>query len=64
MTINEMIAKFEAIRAQHGDVEVMIGESDEAIRSINYVNLYIAEEDEFPEEWDMPEGFIFVEIGQ
>lgn len=48
MTINEMIAKLETIREQHGDIEVMIGESDEAIRSI--ANLRIAEEDEFPEE--------------
>ena len=64
MTINEMIAKLEAIRAQHGDIEVMINESDSAIRSINYTNLRIAEDGEFPDKWDMPEGFTFVEIGQ
>lgn len=64
MTINEMIAKLEAIRAQHGDIEVMYSESDQVIRSINYSNLRVAKQDEFPENWDMPAGFTFVEIGQ
>jgi hypothetical protein len=64
MTINEMIAKLEAIRAQHGDIEVLFNESDNAIRSITYCNSRVAEEGEFPDDWDMPEGFTFVEIGQ
>jgi hypothetical protein len=64
MTINEVIAKLEAIRAQHGDIEVMFSESDSVIRSMTYCNSRVAEEGEFPDDWDMPEGFTFVEIGQ
>jgi hypothetical protein len=64
MTINEMIAKLEAIRTQHGDIEVMFIENNSLFRSISYCNPRVAEEDEFPEDWDMPEGFTFVELGQ
>ena len=64
MTINEMIAKLEAIRNEHGNIDVMINETDDAIRSISFANLRVAEDGEFPDEWDMPEGFTFVELGQ
>lgn len=64
MTVSEMIRNLTAILAEQGDIEVMFNDDDDEIRSISYSNVRVAEQDEFDEDWGMPEGFTFVEIGQ
>lgn len=64
MTVSEMIRNLTAILAEQGDIEVMFNDGHDEIRSVSYTNVRVAEQDEFPEDWDMPEGFTFVEIGQ
>jgi hypothetical protein len=34
------------------------------IVGIGYANVRIAEDGEFPDDWNMPEGFTFVELGR
>ena len=64
MTINELIANLEAIRNEHGDIEVLHYADMDQIVGIDYANVRIAEDGEFPDDWNMPEGFTFVELGQ
>ena len=64
MTINELIANLEAIRNEHGDIEVLHYVDMDQIVGIGYANVRIAEDGEFPDDWNMPEGFTFVELGQ
>ena len=64
MTVSEMIRTLTTILATQGDIEVMFNDGRDEIRAVSYCNVHITEEGEFPEDWDMPEGFTFVEIGQ
>jgi hypothetical protein len=64
MTINELIAQLETIRAEYGDIEVLHYADMDQIVGIGYANVRIAEDDEFPDDWNMPEGFTFVELGR
>lgn len=64
MTVSEMIRNLTTILAEQGDIDVMFVDFDDAVRSVSYCNTRVAEQDEFPEDWDMPEGLTFVEIGQ
>jgi len=61
MKIKKMIDKLQKIEKEHGDIDVMYQDGDgESYWSINSANFREAEEDEFPEDWEMPEGFKFV----
>ena len=64
MKINALIKKLAAIQSKQGNVEVMFedGNGDYGPWSISDVKFNVAEEDEFPEDFDMPEGFKFVLI--
>jgi hypothetical protein len=64
MTINELIAQLETIRAEYGDIEVLQDANMDEIVGIGYANVRIAEDGEFPDDWNMPEGFTFVELGR
>ena len=64
MSINELIAKLQAIHAEHGDIEVLHYTDMDQIVGIGYANVRVTEDGEFPDDWNMPEGFTFVELGQ
>lgn len=60
MTVTEAIKKLQAIEAQgHGNVPVFDGE----FCSIDFVRLGIAEDSQFPKDWNMPAGVVYVQIG-
>ena len=59
MKIKQLIAKLEQIQAEHGDIHVML-EMDDDISEVLTAYFHVAEEDEFPEEYNMPTGFKFV----
>ncbi len=65
MKISEMIERLEKAKEKHGDVEVMFDDSESGYgpwaAQTGYVE--VAEEDQYPEEFDMPEGFTFFLIG-
>lgn len=59
MKINAMIKRLERLRDKHGNLEVFydgeVGPTD--IADMYYV---VADENEYPVDWDMPEGTKFV----
>ena len=64
MKIAALIKKLEAIKAKQGNVEVMFedGNGDYGPWGISDVKFNVADEDEFPEDFDMPKGFKFALI--
>ncbi len=65
MTILELANRLKAIWEVHGDIPVMFtdpnnGSTYEAFT----VKRLVAEEGQYPEDWDMPAGFEFVDISQ
>jgi len=66
MKISEVITKLQNIQDTDGDVEVML-ESWSGPEGPFLANYVIAREveddDDYPEDWDMPKGFKYAEIG-
>lgn len=65
MKISEVIDRLEKIKAENGDIEVMFTDpnSSGGPFGVTSVSFEVAEEDQYPEEFDMPEGFKFVDLG-
>lgn len=65
MNISEVVAKLQAIQAEHGDITVMFsdpnGNSVWGVQTVFYEK--VEDDDEYPEAWCMPRGFEFVELG-
>lgn len=64
MNVLQLANKLHAIYKEHGNVAVMFTDpnSGEGPFSVESVDLVVAEEGEYPEDWNMPEGFTFVEL--
>jgi hypothetical protein len=66
MVLSELIAKLTALQATHGpDVSVMLTDTEGSGSqySVNCVDIeVVTDEDSYPEEWNMPTGFTFVNI--
>jgi len=63
MNITETIAQLEALRDDHGDIEVMITQSDNNVYSLDRVGFEEVESDDlYPEEFQMPKGFKFINL--
>ena len=65
MKISELEAKLKEWREAHGDLDVLIetgSSSSGGTWSIDLADCHTAEEDEYPDDWDMPEGFTFVRL--
>ena len=63
MKISELEAKLARLREEHGDITVMASADDVMYGLENCpVEYRIAEEDEYEKDWEMPEGFEFIEI--
>lgn len=62
-TIDAMIKRLETLKAEHGgDALMMFREpnGDNDVFAVQDMEYRVAEETEFPEDWDMPEGYKFV----
>ena len=64
MKASQMIKQLNSIQAKHGDIEVMFTDpnSSGGPFAVTSVSVEVAEEDQYPEEFDMPEGFTFVDL--
>ena len=62
MTISDMIKELEEIREVHGDIPVLVEGRDSSIYDIFEVEHHLAEEGEFPDEWNIPDGLSFAKI--
>ena len=64
MKILELANQLKAIYDKHGDIEVMFTNPNDNndTFSIGGTTVRVAQQGEFPKEWDMPAGFKFVEL--
>jgi hypothetical protein len=64
MKILELANQLKAIYDTHGDIEVMFTNPNDNndTFSIGGTTVRVAQQGEFPKEWDMPAGFKFVEL--
>ena len=64
MIISELIEKLETAKTEKGDIEVMFNDPEgHGPYSATSADVDVAEKDAYPADWDMPEGFTFVNIG-
>lgn len=63
MKISKVLKQLEKLQKKHGDVEVMFSDpNSDSVYSVESVGFRVAEEDEFDEDWNMPEGYKFVDL--
>lgn len=63
MKIDNLIKMLQQMKNQYGNIDVLIGETDPGGPwSISSIELRVAEKDEFPKSFRMPEGFKFIEL--
>jgi len=64
MKIFELATKLKAIYDEHGDIEVFFAgpNMDPDPYCVERAEVIVAEEGEFPEDYNMPEGYKFVEL--
>jgi hypothetical protein len=64
MKIFELATRLKAIYDEHGDIEVFFRDpnTDQGPFEVGRVAQRTAEEDEYPEDYNMPEGYKFVEL--
>jgi hypothetical protein len=62
MNILELATRLKAIYDQHGDVDVMFLDHDSNPCGVNHVVLETVEDEDYLEEYNMPQGFKFVSL--
>jgi hypothetical protein len=62
MKISQLIKKLESLQKKHGNVDAMFYADNDGTFSVERVEFRVAEEDEYPEDWNMPAGTEFVQI--
>lgn len=64
MKLSKAIAIMQEILAERGDVDVVkVSDGDEGVVSdIGRIEFHVAKANEFPKEWNIPEGDTFVRI--
>ena len=64
MKLNKLIQQLEKIKAKHGDIDVMFQDpnSNCVPFEVSRVSFNVASEDEFPEDFHMPQGFKYVQL--
>jgi hypothetical protein len=62
MQVSELIERLQTLKEQHGDVPVMVGNDDGDVWDCIIATHYVTEQDEFPSNWNMPEGFEFIKL--
>ncbi len=62
MLISQLIERLQTLKEQRGELEVMFENDDGVTWEIRVASAHLAEQDEFPPEWNMPEGFEFIKL--
>lgn len=64
MKILELANQLKAIYDGHGDIDVFFTDpnSNQGPFAVGGTEFRVAEEDEYPEDFNMPEGYKFVEL--
>ena len=64
MKILELANRLKAIYDEHGDIDVHFSgpNMDQEPYSVERTEVRVAEEDDYPEDYDMPAGYKFIEL--
>lgn len=62
MKVQTLIKKLEALEQKHGNIDVMFYADRDGTYSVSRVTHEVAGEDEYPDDWNMPEGYEFLQI--
>lgn len=63
MNVKQLIDNLKSFEKEYGsDIEVMFIDDNNDAWSINSVTHKVAEHNEYPEDWDMPEGYSFIQL--
>lgn len=62
LKIKQLISRLEKIEAKHGNIVVMFTDpnNDDGPYTVSSATSQVAEEDEFPDSFNMPAGFKYV----
>ena len=65
MKIFELAQKLKAMYDLHGNIDVHFAgpNNDQEPYAVNEVELVVAEEDDYPEDYNIPAGFTFIQLG-
>ena len=65
MKIFELAQKLKAMYDLHGDIDVHFAgpNHDQEPYAVNEVELVVVEDGDYPEDYNMPEGYTFIELG-
>lgn len=63
MNILELANALHEIYEQRGNVTVVLEEENGDLVEVEAVKFKVAGKNEYPKDWNMPEGFEFVKIG-
>ena len=62
MKINALIKKLQSIADKNGNIEVLVTQRDDEVVEIESVKKRVCEDGEFPDEYGMPKGFVWVDL--
>jgi hypothetical protein len=63
MKVSQLITKLEKLKAEHGDLDVMITSKDGDPTAFVGVGIgEVEDDDDFPKDWNMPKGFKWIDI--
>lgn len=64
MKILKLIQKLKTIHAKHGDIEIHFSgpNGDQEPYSVKQAEVVVAEDGEYPEDYNMPKGYTFVQL--
>ena len=63
MKILELATKLKAIYDEKGDINVMVLDDNNDPYEVSSVSFGVAKKGQYPEDYDMPAGFTFVNLG-
>ena len=64
MKISALIKKLEKLQDKYGNIDVMYQDGDgDSIWPVEHLQFHEAEEDEYPEDWNMKAGYKFIMVG-
>jgi len=62
MTISDLIKQLKKIQKAEGDIDVLMQGHNDCQHAITFARFRVAEAEEYPKSWNMPEGFKFVSL--
>ena len=62
MLISQLIYQLEKLQQRHGDLDVMFQNDNGEAWEIMLAGHHTVSDDEYPENWNLPEGFEFIKL--